>query len=116
MPHVQIEVRREAGEEVERALVDAVHGALVEAFRIPARDKHARLVVHPPHRFATPPDLERPELATMVTIDCFAGRSIGAKRHLYREVVERLEAVGVPRTHVSILLRESALENWGIRG
>lgn len=116
MPHVQIEVRREAGEEVERALVEAVHQALVAAFRIPTKDRHVRLVVHAPHRCATPPDLERPELMTMVTVDCFAGRSVNAKRRLYRELVERLERVGVPRTHVSVLVRESPLESWGIRG
>jgi len=116
VPHVLIEVRREAGEELEHAMVEAVHGALVEAFRIPEKDRHVRLLVHPAHRFATPPDLEQPELATIVTIDCFAGRTVAAKRRLYAEVVERLESVGVPRSHVSILLRESALENWGIRG
>ena len=53
---------------------------------------------------------------TRVTIDCFAGRTIDAKRQLYREIVERLEGLGIPRQDVSILLRESPTENWGSGG
>lgn len=39
-----------------------------------------------------------------------------AKRHLYKEIVERLEPMGIPGDHVSILLRDSPTQNWGIRG
>ncbi|MFT4187253.1 MAG: tautomerase family protein [Aeromicrobium sp.] len=116
MPHALIEVRRERSVEEEVALIDAVHGALVAAFRIPAKDKHVRLVVHAPHRMAAPPDLDQPDLLTMVSVDCFAGRSPDAKRRLYAEVVERLEPLGVPRDHVSIVVRGLPAENWGIRG
>lgn len=116
MPSTLIEVRRPSTPEREVALIDAVHDSLVAAFRIPPQDKHLRLVVHEPHRFAVPPTLERPECFTQVTIDCFAGRSVEAKRTLYAEIVGRLEALGVPRDHVTITLRESDLENWGIRG
>lgn len=97
-------------------MIDAVHDALVAAFRIPAGDKHVRLLVHEPHRFAVPPDLAEPASYTLVTIDCFAGRSIAAKRNLYAAVVERLAALGIPPDHVTILLRESVTEDWGIRG
>ncbi|WP_394816944.1 tautomerase family protein, partial [Streptomyces lonegramiae] len=41
---------------------------------------------------------------------------VPAKRNLYREIVTRLEAVGIPADHITIVLRESALENWGVRG
>ena len=116
MPHALIEVRRRWSDEEEIAIMDAVHGALVSAFRIPAGDKHVRLVEHQPHRCAAPPTLRQPELLTLVTIDCFAGRSVDAKRHLYKEIVERLEPMGIPGDHVSILLRDSPTQNWGIRG
>ncbi len=116
MPFGLIETRcpRSASDEV--ALIDAVHGALIEAFRIPPGDKHIRLIEHAPHRCAVPPSLEHPELFTLVSIDCFSGRSIDAKRCLYAEITGRLESLGIPRDHVSIVLRESAPENWGIRG
>jgi phenylpyruvate tautomerase PptA (4-oxalocrotonate tautomerase family) len=41
---------------------------------------------------------------------------LDAKRHLYTEIVERLAVLGIPRDHVGIALRESELENWGVRG
>ncbi len=115
MPHFQVEIARELDPEEEVALLDAVHGALVEAFEIPERDRHGRLLVHATHRLAHPPSAT-PELTTLVTVDCFAGRSLEAKRRLYEAVVRRLEKLGVPGDHVSILLRESRLENWGVRG
>ncbi|HEX3511345.1 MAG TPA: tautomerase family protein [Solirubrobacteraceae bacterium] len=116
MPHVLIEIRRECSESEELALIDAVHDALKRAFRIPPEDRHVRLLVHEPHRFAVPPNTAQPARFTQVTIDAFAGRSIDAKRDLYRQIVAGLEPLGVPRDHVSILLREAPLENWGIRG
>ena len=100
MPWALIEVRRQWSREEETAIIDAVHAALVAAFRIPAKDKHVRLQVHEPHRFAHPPTLAEPEYATLVSVDCFAGRSVEAKRRLYGEIVDRLEPLGIPRDHV----------------
>jgi phenylpyruvate tautomerase PptA (4-oxalocrotonate tautomerase family) len=116
MPSAQIEIRRRYEQAEEEALIDAIHQALVQAFRIPPEDKHIRLVVHEPHRFACSPKLTQPERATLVSIDCFAGRSGAAKRALYTEIVGRLAPLGIPADHVTIVLRESAPENWGVRG
>ncbi|WP_026932061.1 tautomerase family protein [Glycomyces tenuis] len=116
MPTALIEVRRQYTEAEEVGLIDAVHGALVAAFRIPPQDKHVRLVVHEPHRFACSPNQTKPEHYTLVTIDCFAGRSVDAKRNLYREIVERLAAFGIPGGDITITLREIPAENWGLRG
>ncbi|WNV74297.1 tautomerase family protein [Geodermatophilus sp. DSM 44513] len=116
MPSSQIEVRRQYSRADEMAIIDAVHESLVAAFKIPLGDKHVRLVVHEPHRFATAPRLSQPDRYTLVTIDCFAGRSVDAKRSLYREVVDRLSPFGIPEDHVTILVRDSGTENWGIRG
>ena len=116
MPHALVEVRRPYSPAEEVAIIDAVHGALVAAFLIPPQDKHVRLIAHEPHRFAVPPTLTAPECFTLVTIDCFAGRSVQAKRNLYAEIVHSLAALGIPRDHISITVRESHPENWGIRG
>ncbi|OUZ12155.1 tautomerase family protein [Aeromicrobium sp. PE09-221] len=109
MPSTVIEVRRSYETAEEIAIIDAVHEALVVAFRIPEKDKHIRLIVHEPHRFATPPDLSHADRATMVTIDCFAGRSADAKRRLYAEIVRRLEVHGIPADHVTIVVRDLEL-------
>jgi len=116
MPSVLIEIRRSATPEEEVALMEAVHAALREAFKILPGDRNVRLVAHAPHRFACPPDRARPELYTHVSIDAFAGRSLDAKRALYRAIVANLGRLGVPADHVKILLRELPRENWGIRG
>lgn len=116
MPSVLIEIRRRYTQEQEVALMEAVHKALREAFKILPGDKNVRLVVHEPHRFACPPDREKPEYYTHISIDAFAGRSLDAKRNLYKAIVSNLEPLGIPKNHVKILLREIAKENWGIRG
>ncbi len=116
MPSVVIEVRTEHSEAMELALIDAIYEAMVVAFEIEPNEGTIRLVVHEPHRYRPDPDLERAELHTHVTIDTFAGRTVDAKRLLYRTIVENLERPGIPKNHVEILIRELPRENWGIRG
>ncbi|WP_328999760.1 tautomerase family protein [Kribbella sp. NBC_00709] len=116
MPTTQIEVRREYSEAEEVALIDAVHEAVVTAFQIPPQDKDVRLVVHAPHRFACSPRLTQPEYFTLVTIDCFAGRSLEAKRILYTEIIANLKPFNIPPDHVTILVRDHPTQNWGLRG
>lgn len=116
MPHVLIETRREYAEAEEVALIDAIHGALRSAFRIPPEDPHVRLLVHRPQRFAVPPGMAQPDRFTLVTIDAFEGRSTDAKRALYQQIVNSLEPLGIPRDHVSIVVRDIPRANWGIRG
>lgn len=116
MPSILIEVRKNYTQEQEVAIMDAVHRALREAFQIMSGDKNVRLIVHEPHRFACPPDREKPEFYTHISIDAFAGRSLDAKRNLYKAIVNNLEPFGIPKNHVKILLREISKENWGIRG
>jgi len=116
MPSVLIEVRQQYSNEVESALMEAVHSALRDCFKILPRDRNVRLLVHAPHRFECPPNKEKPEAYTHISIDCFAGRSLDAKRILYKTIVENLEPLGIPQDHVKIMLREIPAENWGIRG
>jgi phenylpyruvate tautomerase PptA (4-oxalocrotonate tautomerase family) len=116
MPTVLIEVRKQYTPEQEMGLIEAVHAALRDAFKIKPGDRDVRLIVHEPHRFACPPACEKPEAFTLVGIDAFAGRSVDAKRNLYRAIVANLEPFGIPKNHVKIVLREQPRENWGIRG
>lgn len=116
MPSVLIEIRKPYTPEQEAALMEAVHAALRKAFKILPGDRNVRLIAHEPQRFACPPGKEKPELYTHISIDAFAGRSLDAKRNLYKAIVTNLEALGIPQDHVKILLREITKENWGIRG
>jgi len=116
MPSVLIEVRQEYSRDIEVGIMEAVHAAIRDSFKIKPDDRHVRLVVHQPHRFECPPGREKPEFYTHISIDCFAGRSLEAKRNLYQVIVSNLQEFGIPPNHVKILLREITAENWGIRG
>jgi len=116
MPSVLIETRQQYSVEIESGIMEAVHSALRDCFKILPSDRNVRLIAHEPHRFECPPDREKPEFYTHISIDCFAGRSIDAKRKLYKTIVANLEVFGIPNNHVKIMLREITAENWGIRG
>src|SRR5579872_6730641 len=115
MPFASIEIRKKYPMETEIALIEAVHSAISEAFKKPD-DINVRLFVHEPHRFPAPPNKTSPELYTNISIDCIAGRTLDTKRNLYRLIVQNVEALGIPKDHVKILIRENSRENWGIRG
>ena len=114
MPLVLIEARRGLAAAEKRQLFDAVHEALVAAFKIPDEDRTQRFAEHDAADFEIPPG--RGPRYTLVSIEAFAGRSLDAKRALYREIASRFEAAGIPKTDVFIVLKEIPRENWGIRG
>jgi phenylpyruvate tautomerase PptA (4-oxalocrotonate tautomerase family) len=113
MPNILIETRAgwiTSPDEI----ISAVHGAVATVLGLPEWDRIVRLVEHAPSHFPPPPG--RGERFTLVEISLFSGRSLDAKRTLYRQVVDRLEAAGVPRDDVTIRLNEISRENWGVRG
>jgi phenylpyruvate tautomerase PptA (4-oxalocrotonate tautomerase family) len=114
MPLVTVETRRGLRTETKRQMFDALHEALIAAFKIPDDDRAQRLLEYAAEDFEIPPG--RGERFTIVTIQAFAGRSLEAKRALYREIVSRLEGVGIPKADVFIVLQEVPMENWGLRG
>lgn len=116
MPSALIEVRQKYHRDTELGIMEAVHSALRDSFKIKPGDRNVRLIVHEPHRFECPPEREKPEYYTHISIDCFAGRSLEAKRNLYRAIVNNLQEFGIPPDHIKIMLREITPENWGIRG
>ena len=116
MPSIVVEVRREYSPEEETAILQAVIRAVGEAFRIPPTEQEGRLVVYQPHRFVFPPAITQPESYTIVSIDCFEGRSLAAKRKLYQNIVRELAVFGIPDSNVMIMLREIPKHNWGICG
>lgn len=120
MPIVSIEVTNSFTQEEEIALMKSVYSAQKEVFELSDDAINIRLFVHEPHRFAIPPTKNKsetythPELYTVISIDCFSGRTTDTKRRLYRRLTENLEICGIPQDHIKIVLRESNRENWGI--
>lgn len=114
MPVVTITIRTGRTIEEKKTLMNAVHAAMRDAFKIPEGDRSQRLIELPIECF----DIceGQSEKFVLVEIDAFAGRSIDAKRTLYRTMGKKLEALGIPLTDFTVLIRGHALENWGIRG
>lgn len=114
MPLIRISVLQGRSEVEMTELLTSVHSAVKFALGLPDHDRQVRLDAYPENRFLVPPG--KGPLYTLVEISMFAGRSLDAKRKLYRCIVENLTALGVPANDVFILLHEEPLENWGIRG
>jgi phenylpyruvate tautomerase PptA (4-oxalocrotonate tautomerase family) len=114
MPLVKIETRRGLAPATKKALLDGAHQALVECFKIPDHDRAQRFVEYGPEDFEIPGN--RGERFAIVTLTVFAGRSVDTKRALYRNIVDRFETAGIPRTDVLVVLQEVPTENWGLRG
>ena len=114
MPLVRIEIIRGRSLAERKRLLDGVHDALVEAFRIPDDDRTQRMIEHNPENFEIPTGAG--ERYTLIEITAFPGRSPTAKRHLYQALVRNLGAAGVPASDISVVLHEPPMENWGITG
>jgi phenylpyruvate tautomerase PptA (4-oxalocrotonate tautomerase family) len=114
MPLVKIETRRWMTTETKRAALDAVHEALVYAFKVSDHDRNQRIIEYAPEDFEG--STGKSERFTIVTIDAFAGRSLEAKRMLYQELASRLGAAGIPPADLIVVVHDVPLENWGMRG
>jgi phenylpyruvate tautomerase PptA (4-oxalocrotonate tautomerase family) len=113
MPLVRISRRSGRPRRENQALLDAVHDALVEAFKIPDGDRHQQLLELAPEQFEIPAG--RTEAFTLVEITAFPGRSADAKRALYRSMARRFEAAGVSPADQFVVILEPPLENWSPR-
>jgi phenylpyruvate tautomerase PptA (4-oxalocrotonate tautomerase family) len=81
---------------------------------MPEWDRTLRLFEHAPTHFAVPPG--KGSRYTLIEVTMFAGRSMEAKRSLYKAIVHNLGSLGVPAGDVKITLIEVPPENWGIHG
>ncbi len=114
MPVVQISIARGRDAAHKRALLQAVHDALVSAFKVPEHDRVQRIVEFEPDDFEVPD--EKRLNYTLIEITVFPGRSPEAKKKLFAEIVSRLEPLGIPSANVLIILHEPPLTDWGIHG
>ena len=114
MPLVKVSLLKGKSQEEKKALLDAIHAALIEAFKIPENDRNQRIFEFGPENF------ELPEGKTsnyiLIEMDIFPGRSIEAKRKLYETIILNLQGHNIQPSDVLIVLNEPQLDNWGVRG
>jgi len=115
MPLVKISLRKGRSPEYRRAILDGVHNALVEAYRIPDSDRHQQLCELDADNFEIPP--KNSDRSVVVEIIAFPGRSREAKKSLYAAIVRNLaKSPGIGGNDILIIVHEPPMENWGIRG
>lgn len=97
-----------------RTLMEAVQNAIAATLKLPPQDRNLRLSVHGKGEWLLPEG--KSDKYVLVEIMLFAGRTPETKSALFAAIVEALEAQGVARDDVFLILSEQPRENVGIRG
>lgn len=114
MPLVKISIRKGRSDLKKKALLNGIHMALVEAFKIPDQDRVQRLDEYDESVFEIPND--RSDKFTIIEITILPGRSFEAKKKLYKLIFDHLKKLGYQDNDAAIILHEPELNNWGVRG
>lgn len=115
MPLVKVEILKGRSAEYKKAILDGIHSALVEAFKIPDYDRNQRLYELATEHFEFPDT--KSDQVTLIELTVFKGRSLDAKRLLYSAIVRNLQNnPGIKGEDITIVLHESPMENWGVKG
>lgn len=116
MPLVKVEILTGRSAEYKRAILDGIHSALVEAFKVPDHDRNQRLYELDREHFEFP-YAKYSDQYTLIELTVFKGRSLDAKKLLYSAMVRNLENnPGIKGEDITIVIHEPPMENWGIRG
>ena len=115
MPLVKVEIYKGMSEVYKRTLLDCIHNALVKSFGIPIDDRLQSLYELDKSNFLT--DDSKSEKYTLIELTIFKGRSLDAKRLLYKEITDSLfKNLGIRGNDILIVINEQPLDNWGLRG
>ncbi|OLT54032.1 tautomerase family protein [Cellulosimicrobium sp. CUA-896] len=113
MAQVKVYGRRSVWGERRRELSDALHGALVDAWQIPADKRFHRFLLLDDDDLVAP----RSPAYLVVEVVCFSGRSRAAKRALVRALYDDVApALGLAPDDLELVVLEAPRESWGIRG
>lgn len=115
MPLVKVEILKGKTQEYKKAILDGIHSALVEAFKIPDDDRIQRLYELDADCFEI--SSNKTDQMTLIELTVFKGRSLEAKKNLYSAIVRNLaQSPGIDGKDIFIVIHEPPLENWGVRG
>ena len=98
----------------EMELIEALQTALESSIKIPDWDRDIVVDIYREDQRITPPN--RSSHYTRVEVALYAGRSMDAKRALYKAIVQNLGSIGVPEGDIKTILIEFPLENCAPRG
>ena len=120
MPLVTLTLREPQTPAFKTAVLDAIHGALVQT-GVPQPDRFQRVITLAPEDARidpTFPDLARPRTSGFLLIEILwsVGRSVRVKRALLADLMTRLATLGIDTEQVMVVLQETAWENWSFGG
>jgi phenylpyruvate tautomerase PptA (4-oxalocrotonate tautomerase family) len=115
MPQTKIYGNADFIQQNREALSTTIHSCVVDALNYPPEKKFQRFFPLQSEDFEYPCD--RSEKYIIIEILMFAGRTVEAKKNLYRLFFERLkDKLDIAPLDVEIILIETPSHNWGIRG
>lgn len=114
MPIAKLSMIKGRSADEKHEIIECIHRSLMDSFKIPEDDKNFRILEFKEEDFILPPGKSTKYLLIEITV--FPGRSIDAKRLLYRNIFESLNAVGIASKDIFVILYEEPLDNWGVRG
>lgn len=114
MPSTRLETRAGWINGRHAEIIAAVQRALVAGILIPEDDLCVRILEYPPEAFASSP--RSGPLFTLVEISMFAGRSLEAKRRLYRALCDEMRAFGLAPADLKVVIHDEPRENWSVGG
>ena len=115
MPIVRIEIYKGFDSGYRKKILDSVHQALIDSFKIPDSDRNQLIYEFDDDNFERSANKSR--AFTIIEITAFKGRSREAKRMLYQKIVENLKSSpGIEPNDIVITINEPELVNWGIQG
>ncbi|GAA4287988.1 tautomerase family protein [Georgenia daeguensis] len=115
MPLVRIDLPEATPPEYRQSIVEVVYEALVDAVGAPVNDRFMIVSEHEPENLVMDPTymVERTERALIIQITFNAGRTVEAKKNLYRAIASGLhERIGLRPEDVFISLVDVPKENW----
>jgi phenylpyruvate tautomerase PptA (4-oxalocrotonate tautomerase family) len=115
MPIVYIDINKGFDKEYKKSILDGIHKALVDSFKIPDNDRNQIIREHEEDLFEKSKD--KTNKFIIIEIVAYKGRTREAKRKLYQEIVKNLEKQpGINPNDVLININEPELVNWGVSG
>jgi phenylpyruvate tautomerase PptA (4-oxalocrotonate tautomerase family) len=115
MPQTKIYGNADFIQQNREVLSTTIHACVVEALNYPPEKKFQRFFPLQAEDFEYPSD--RSNKYIIIEILMFAGRTVEAKKNLYRLLFERLkEKLDISSLDIEIILIEIPSHNWGIRG
>ena len=100
---------------IKAQLSDVIHSCVVDALQYPLDKRAHRFFPLDASNFFFP--VGRTDRYTIIEISMFEGRSVQAKKNLYRLLNARIHGTfGITPTDIEITITETPKHNWGIRG